>query len=114
MSYQFWQLKRDADGIAWATLDCPGQAANTLGAAVMDELGRVLDELDAAPPRGLIFRSGKAAGFIAGADIGEFSGLDSAAKGRALVARPRGRCCQVQDSRNPRVPCRPNPSNSRV
>src|ERR1019366_4366543 len=36
---------------------------------------------------GLIFRSGKAAGFIAGADIEEFTRLDSAAAGRALVQR---------------------------
>ena len=32
-------------------------------------------------------RSGKEAGFIAGADIEEFSQLDSAEKGRALVTR---------------------------
>jgi hypothetical protein len=58
----------------------------------------VLDELDRQPPKALIFRSGKSAGFIAGADIQEFTQLDSAEKGRELVelrdlrrARPGGR-----------------------
>ena len=53
----------------------------------MDELGRLLDQLDVYPPKGLIFRSGKSAGFIAGADIQEFTQLDTPEKGIELVAR---------------------------
>ncbi|HZX31044.1 MAG TPA: 3-hydroxyacyl-CoA dehydrogenase NAD-binding domain-containing protein, partial [Rhodocyclaceae bacterium] len=82
-----WQIKRDADGIAWLTLDKPGAAANSLSADVMAELGLALDQLDAQPPKGLIVRSGKAAGFVAGADIEEFAQLDTPEKGRELVAR---------------------------
>lgn len=82
-----WTLKRDEDGIAWAIIDCPGRAANALSAEVLEELGQLLDQLDKQPPKGLIFRSGKDAGFIAGADIDEFSGLDTPEKGRNLVAR---------------------------
>ncbi len=82
-----WQLQRDADGVAWAILDRPGEAANALSAEVMAELGELLDQCDREPPRGLIFRSAKTAGFIAGADITEFSLLDSEAQSRALVAR---------------------------
>lgn len=82
-----WQLQRDADGIAWAILDRAGESTNALSAEVMAELGELLDQCDHEPPRGLIFRSAKAAGFIAGADITEFSLLDSEAQSRALVAR---------------------------
>lgn len=82
-----WRLDRDAGGIAWATLDKDGASANVLSAEVLAELARLLDELEREPPRGLIFRSGKAAGFIAGADIEEFARLDSAEAARALVAR---------------------------
>jgi 3-hydroxyacyl-CoA dehydrogenase/enoyl-CoA hydratase/3-hydroxybutyryl-CoA epimerase len=46
-----------------------------------------LDELDRRPPRGLVFLSGKEAGFIAGADIEEFTRLDSAAAALALIER---------------------------
>jgi 3-hydroxyacyl-CoA dehydrogenase/enoyl-CoA hydratase/3-hydroxybutyryl-CoA epimerase len=37
--------------------------------------------------RGLVIESGKTTGFIAGADVKEFSGLESAAQGAALAAR---------------------------
>jgi enoyl-CoA hydratase/carnithine racemase len=37
---------------------------------VLAELARLLDELDAQPPKGLVFRSLKSSGFIAGANIG--------------------------------------------
>ena len=87
MKFANWKLERDADGIVWATLDVPGAAANTLGSAVLAELGSLLDELDRQPPTGLVIRSGKAAGFIAGADIDEFTRIDSAEAARALVER---------------------------
>ena len=85
--YDHWQLAEDADGIVWATLDKAGESTNSLSTAVLQELARMLDRFDAQPPRGLIFRSGKAAGFIAGADIEEFTELDTAEKGIELVAR---------------------------
>lgn len=86
-TYQHWQLELDAGGIAWATLDKSGESANSLSAAVMSELGQLLDGFDANPPKGLIFRSGKSAGFIAGADIQEFTRLDTPEKAHELVAR---------------------------
>jgi 3-hydroxyacyl-CoA dehydrogenase/enoyl-CoA hydratase/3-hydroxybutyryl-CoA epimerase len=81
-----WRLHYD-DGVAWATLDRQGEAANALSAEVLAELAEMLDGFDREPPKGLVFRSGKEAGFIAGADIEEFAHLDSAEKGRALIAR---------------------------
>jgi 3-hydroxyacyl-CoA dehydrogenase/enoyl-CoA hydratase/3-hydroxybutyryl-CoA epimerase len=68
-----WQLTRDADGIATLTIDRPGSSANTLSQAVLLELEAHLATLHGAPPRGLIVRSGKSSGFIAGADIREFT-----------------------------------------
>jgi 3-hydroxyacyl-CoA dehydrogenase / enoyl-CoA hydratase / 3-hydroxybutyryl-CoA epimerase len=87
MNLNHWKLERDADGIATATLDKAGASANTLSAEVMAELATLLDELDREPPRGLIFRSGKAAGFIAGADIEEFSRLNGSAQGLDIIGR---------------------------
>lgn len=82
-----WRLALEDSGIAIATLDKAGESTNSLSAEVMAELAQVLDTFDLYPPKGLIFRSAKAAGFIAGADIGEFSQLDTPEKGRALVDR---------------------------
>ena len=82
-----WQLETEENGLAWLTLDKADAAANSLSAEVLSELSSALDQLDLYPPKGLIIRSGKAAGFIAGADIEEFSQLDTPEKGRDLVAR---------------------------
>lgn len=82
-----WQLNKEESGIAVAVLDRAGESTNALSAEVMAEFAQILDQLDLYPPTGLIVRSAKAAGFIAGADIGEFSQLDTPEKGRALVAR---------------------------
>ncbi|HLO61756.1 MAG TPA: 3-hydroxyacyl-CoA dehydrogenase NAD-binding domain-containing protein, partial [Azonexus sp.] len=87
LNLQHWRLLVDAQGIATATLDKAAESANSLSADVLREFSSILDQLDVYPPKGLIVRSGKEAGFIAGADIGEFSQLDTPEKGRALVER---------------------------
>ena len=42
-----WTLARDAEGLAWLTLDRPDRTTNTLSRAVLDELMQVLDVLEA-------------------------------------------------------------------
>ncbi len=87
LTQQHWHLTREADGLAWLSLDKAGESANSLSKAVMAELSGVLDELDRQPPKALIIRSAKSAGFIAGADISEFDQLDSPEAAKAMVAR---------------------------
>lgn len=82
-----WTLSRNGDGLAWLTFDRPDAAANTLSAAVIDEFAAMLDGLERDPPRGLVIRSGKANGFIAGADVAEFGAIHEAVAARALVER---------------------------
>ena len=77
----------DPQGIAWLTIDCAGSRVNRLSAAVLTELGRALDHFLAAPPAALVIRSGKPAGFIAGADIDEFSHLNDSATARTFIER---------------------------
>jgi 3-hydroxyacyl-CoA dehydrogenase/enoyl-CoA hydratase/3-hydroxybutyryl-CoA epimerase len=72
-----WEVKRDADDVAWLTLDKKDASANSLSRAVMEELNVKLDELRSAPPKAVIVTSGKKGGFIAGADIKEFVGIQS-------------------------------------
>ena len=86
-NFQHWQVVVETDGIAVATLDKQGAAANALSSDVLAEFARLLDQFDAQPPKALIIRSGKAVGFVAGADIQEFTQLDTAEKGRELVER---------------------------
>jgi len=85
--YRHFRCEIDAQGIAWLTLDCADSAVNRLSGEVLREFSRVLDEFGQKPPVGLIVRSGKDNGFIAGADIDEFAGLATADQAMALVAR---------------------------
>lgn len=82
-----WRLERQADGLAWLTIDRADHAVNTLSAEVMTELTQVLDILQSAPPKGLIIRSAKPAGFIAGADVDELAELSTPQHAHALVER---------------------------
>jgi 3-hydroxyacyl-CoA dehydrogenase/enoyl-CoA hydratase/3-hydroxybutyryl-CoA epimerase len=78
-------MERDADGIVWLTLDKPGSSTNVLGRAILEELGTLLEPLVADPPKGVVVRSGKPNGFVAGADIKEFTGFKSATDAYALI-----------------------------
>ena len=72
--YKNFKLTRDADGIAWLLFDREESSANTLNAAVLEEFDKVLGELESPRPAGLVIRSAKKSGFIAGADVNEFRG----------------------------------------
>ena len=84
---QHWTIERNADGLAWLTLDKVGATANTLSGEVLAELNEALDVLDADAPKGLVIRSGKTKGFIAGADVDEFAGVTGEADALAIVRR---------------------------
>jgi len=82
-----WKLDTDRDNIVWLSFDKKGASTNVLSADVMAELDRILDELRAKNPRGLIIRSGKDSGFIAGADVEEFTKIKDADDAMRLVKR---------------------------
>jgi 3-hydroxyacyl-CoA dehydrogenase / enoyl-CoA hydratase / 3-hydroxybutyryl-CoA epimerase len=73
--------------IAIFTIDVADQSANVLSRDVLDELDRLLQEIGTRGLRGLILRSGKGSGFIAGADVREFSKIADAAAAAALARR---------------------------
>jgi 3-hydroxyacyl-CoA dehydrogenase/enoyl-CoA hydratase/3-hydroxybutyryl-CoA epimerase len=79
-----WRLKADADGVTWLLMDKAGASANSLSRDVMVELDAVLARVEQAPPRALIVASAKR-GFIAGADIKEFVGIETAEQAYSLI-----------------------------
>jgi 3-hydroxyacyl-CoA dehydrogenase / enoyl-CoA hydratase / 3-hydroxybutyryl-CoA epimerase len=85
--YRHFKLTRDADGIAWLLFDRDGASANTLSADVLAELDTVLAALESERPTGLVIRSAKASGFIAGADVNEFRGATDPAQVETQIAR---------------------------
>ncbi len=86
-AYRHFKLTRDADGIAWLLFDRDGASANTLSAEVLSEFDAVLAALESERPAGLVIRSAKASGFIAGADVNEFRGATDSAAVEAQIAR---------------------------
>ncbi|HEX7114322.1 MAG TPA: 3-hydroxyacyl-CoA dehydrogenase NAD-binding domain-containing protein [Steroidobacter sp.] len=79
-----WRLTQDSDGVAWLALDRVGASANSLSREVMAELDSMLAEFERSPPRALIITSAKR-GFVAGADIKEFLGLENPDQAYELV-----------------------------
>src|SRR5579872_3766898 len=74
MSYKNWRLETDSDQILMLYFDKQDSSVNTLNHDVMDELSSILDTLaNDTTHKGVILRSGKKSGFIAGADIAQFT-----------------------------------------
>lgn len=85
--YHDFRLTRDADGVAWLLFDRADSSANTLSAEVIEGLDRVLTELETNRPTGLVIRSAKTSGFIAGADVNEFRGAADPKQVEAAIGR---------------------------
>ena len=80
-----WTLTTDESGIAWLSIDKAEASANSLSRAVMEELNAHLDALHTSPPKALIITSAKKSGFVAGADIKEFIGIQSPDEAYAMI-----------------------------
>lgn len=73
-TYHNWRLKTDEFQILWLYFDKQNATVNTIDRAVMEEFSDILDSLDHdTQHKGIIIASGKKTGFIAGADISQFT-----------------------------------------
>jgi len=80
-----FRLETDQDDIVWLHMDKADAGANVLGSEVLRELDRHLEAIASRAPRGLVILSDKANGFIAGADIHEFTRIRNEAEALELV-----------------------------
>ena len=85
--YKNWKVERDEHGIAWCHLDKADSKVNLLAGEVLDELYELMDELQQDLPQAIIIVSDKKDSFIFGADIQEFTTLDSPEKSQAFLDR---------------------------
>lgn len=76
-NYHHWKLETDPENILWLTFDREGTSTNTLSRDVLDELDDIISKIEVDQPKAVIVRSGKEKGFIAGADITQFSKLET-------------------------------------
>ncbi|WP_045760982.1 3-hydroxyacyl-CoA dehydrogenase NAD-binding domain-containing protein [Xanthomonas albilineans] len=76
LRFSHWQADIRDDGVVVLSLDRQDAPVNALSQAVLLELDDLLDRIAIDPPRGVVIRSAKPNGFIAGADLKEFQEFD--------------------------------------
>src|SRR5437763_15973876 len=86
MDLKHWKLDVDGDHLAWLAFDRAGSTTNTFSREALNELRQIADHLLSMPPKGLAILSAKDNGFIAGADIEEFTALKDADDAIAFTA----------------------------
>ncbi|MCY4420605.1 MAG: 3-hydroxyacyl-CoA dehydrogenase NAD-binding domain-containing protein [Gammaproteobacteria bacterium] len=98
--YIHWRIERDAQDLVWLVLDVADSRMNILSRSVLDEFSQILGLLDEDLPAGVAIASGKSKGFIAGADITEFTEIANAQQalekiqtGHAVLAQLDGLLC---------------------
>ncbi|MCT8358103.1 3-hydroxyacyl-CoA dehydrogenase NAD-binding domain-containing protein [Xanthomonas citri pv. anacardii] len=88
LRFSHWQADLREDGVVVLSLDRQGAPVNAFSQEVLLELGALVERLALDPPTGVVLRSGKPNGFIAGADLKEFQEFDR--KGTVNDAIHRG------------------------
>ena len=83
--YRHWRVETDDDNIAWLWFDKADAGTNVLSSDAMQELYEMLEEIRQSAPRALVVGSAKRSGFIAGADIKEFVGLENPDQAYELI-----------------------------
>ncbi|MGR4894467.1 3-hydroxyacyl-CoA dehydrogenase NAD-binding domain-containing protein [Stenotrophomonas sp. LARHCG68] len=76
LRFNHWHTELRQDGIAVLSLDRKDSPVNAMSQDVLLELGDIIERLAIDPPKGVVVRSTKPAGFIAGADLKEFQEFD--------------------------------------
>ncbi len=84
-----WRTEVDSSGICWLLLDMADKGTNLLSQAVLRELAGLIAQISASPPAGVVLKSAKESGFVAGADVSEFRALADSGQADELLSRGR-------------------------
>ncbi len=90
MTMIHWKLEIDTDGFAWLMIDKAESNANVLSAEVLRELNDALERLESDLPNGVVLHSGKRSGFVMGADINEFTSIETPEQAYELIRLGQG------------------------
>ncbi len=80
-------LSRDGNGVAWLVLDDPSKKVNTVSTKFFVWFEALVTELERDAPKALVILSGKADGFVAGADLEELLAVGDKADVIAMLQR---------------------------
>jgi len=82
---QHWHVEENEAGIVWLGMDIEGGSTNVLSATVLAELYQTLTKLSKQAPTGIAITSSKDKGFIAGADVKEFTKITNQQEALELI-----------------------------
>ncbi|MCH8136222.1 MAG: enoyl-CoA hydratase/isomerase family protein, partial [Proteobacteria bacterium] len=85
-----WNSETDNDGVVWLKIDKADSGANVLSGEVLLQLDDLLEQLESDLPTGVVIYSGKRSGFIMGADVNEFTKIDTPEQGYKLIRLGQG------------------------
>lgn len=83
--YNNWLVERDDENIVWLSIDKADSGTNVLSSDVLNEFSKIVSDLEANPPKGVVLNSNKDSGFIAGADVKEFTRLENEEDALSLI-----------------------------
>lgn len=90
-TYNNWRLETDENQILWLYLDKANASVNTLNREVVEEFSRIIDSIASDKTiKGVILASGKKSGFIAGADIAQFTKFKDIEEATSVLTQGQG------------------------
>ena len=84
-SFIHWVIEVKDNGIVWLSMDVDGSSTNILSVNVLAEFYQILTKLAKNPPIGIAITSKKEKGFIAGADVNEFTKISNHQEALELI-----------------------------
>ncbi|QMU60881.1 MAG: crotonase [Gammaproteobacteria bacterium] len=84
-NFKHWVIEEKENGIIWLGMDVENASANVLSATVLAELNQLLVHYSKNLPIGIAITSNKAKGFVAGADVKEFTKISNHQEALELV-----------------------------
>jgi len=90
MTMKHWISETDDDGVVWLKIDKADSGANVLSGEVLLELNDLLEQLESDLPKGVVIYSGKRSGFVMGADVNEFTTIETPEQGYELIRLGQG------------------------
>lgn len=101
---QHWRFTIDQNHIAWLVFDKANSSTNTFCPEVLDEFSIVLTMLESESKlTGVVITSGKKKGFIAGADIESFDGLQEVTAAIEFIKKGQKIFQQLADFPRPTI-----------
>ncbi len=85
MALKHWTSESDGEGIVWLCIDKAEGGANVLSGEVLIELDELIDPMQSNAPTGVVIHSGKRNGFVMGADINEFTTIETPEQAYDLI-----------------------------